>query len=174
MDARVSHSTSMPEQLPGKRRRPYVIRGTELAKGGEAINELATVCSRAPNNPPWVCQFSGYPGTVGWKTGFRYLRDEVLSGPPVSARPGRPVRCARETCVRRFDRNRHDTFHYALFGHAIGLPKSDKPCLDEAGDPVGTNGDDGSLRRSPSRQPRLPRATYQHRRRELPRRRHPR
>ena len=42
--------------------------------------------------------------------------------------------------MRRFDRNRHDTFHYALFGHAIGLPKSDKPCLDEAGEPVATNG----------------------------------
>ena len=119
---------------------PYVIRGTELAKGGEAINELATVCSRAPNDPPWVCQFSGYPGTVGWKTGFRYLRDEVLSGPPAVPGQDDPCDAPGNTCVRRFDRNRHDTFHYALFGHAIGLPKSDKPCLDEAGEPAATNG----------------------------------
>jgi hypothetical protein len=70
-----------------------------LATGGEAVDEMLTVC--APDaSTPWVCQFSAYPGTVGWKTGFRFLRDE------------------------RFDINRRHMFHYVLFAHALGLPKS--------------------------------------------------
>ena len=31
------------------------------------------------------------------------------------------------TCNRRFDRNRKDMFRYALFAHAIGLPKAEDP-----------------------------------------------
>jgi len=118
---------------------PYLIRGDGLARGGEAINELATVCTRGETDPPGVCQFSGYPGTVGWKTGFRFLRDEVLSGPEVPPGADDPCDQPGSTCVRRFDRNRNDTFHYALFAHAIGLPKSMLPCLDEAGSEVPTN-----------------------------------
>lgn len=78
----------------------YIIR-TADARGGEAIDEMDTVCARGETDPPWVCQFSEYPGTVGWKSGFRYLRDELL------------------------DSNRKDMFHYAFFAHAIGLPKSE-------------------------------------------------
>ena len=118
---------------------PYIIRGDGLARGGEAINELATVCTRGATDPPGVCQFSDFPGTVGWKTGFRFLKDEVLSGPSVPPGSDDPCDQPGSTCVRRFDRNRTDTFHYALFGHAIGLPKSALPCLDEAGTPVPTN-----------------------------------
>ena len=32
-------------------------------------------------------------------------------------------------CRRRFDFERKDFFHYALFGHATGIPKSPYPCL---------------------------------------------
>ena len=118
---------------------PYVIRGAGLARGGEAINESVTVCTRGATNPPWVCQFSAYPGTVGWKSGFRFLRDEVLSITPEPPSP-LPAGVEREdycdvpgyTCVRRFDQNRQDIFHYALFAHALGLPKSEFPCLNGA------------------------------------------
>ncbi len=85
---------------------PYIIRGEGLARGGEAINELVTVCARGETDPPGVCQFSAYPGTVGWKTGFRFLRDEVLSGPPVVPGADDPCDQPGSTCVRRFDRNR--------------------------------------------------------------------
>src|SRR5215471_9371464 len=34
---------------------PYIIRGT-LARGGESIDETATVCTRGAADPPWVCQ----------------------------------------------------------------------------------------------------------------------
>ena len=75
------------------------------------------------------------PGTVPWKTGFRFLRDEslshrtVISG--VDQGPDEAACVAAETdnldstnCVRRFDANRKDTFRYALWAHALGLPKS--------------------------------------------------
>ena len=42
------------------------------------MDELKTVCEPDPEKP-WVCQFSGYPGTVGWKSGFRFFRDEPLN-----------------------------------------------------------------------------------------------
>lgn len=106
---------------------PYIIRGAGLARGGEAINELETVCTRAPGDPPDVCQFSNYPGTVGWKTGFQFLRDAVLSGPPPLPSGDDPCEAPGASCVRRFDRSRKDTFRFALMTHAIGLPKSDMP-----------------------------------------------
>ena len=112
---------------------PYIIRGTGLAKGGDAIAETITQCTRLPGDPPWVCQFSDYPGTVGWKSGFRFLRDQVFSvtpTPPVTS-PPTPLEdyCGVPgyTCDVRFDRNRKDSFRYALFAHAIGLPKSEEP-----------------------------------------------
>src|SRR4029077_19788930 len=93
---------------------PYVVRA-DLARGGDAIDEQVTVCARGPLDPPWVCQFSAYPGTVGWKTGFKFLRDQLVNTPPalnadgsdpcdapgVNDGPGTP-------CERRFDRNRGD------------------------------------------------------------------
>src|SRR5688572_28386422 len=66
---------------PSKNAEIYLVpRGTGFARGGEAIDELtSSLCTSS--GAPWDCQFEDYPGTVGWKTGFRYLRDEVLSGP---------------------------------------------------------------------------------------------
>ena len=106
---------------------PYIIRGAGLARGGAAIDERVTVCTGAPGDPPDVCQFSAYPGTVGWKTGFQFLRDEVLAGPPIDVSGEDPCEVAGAGCVRRFDRNRKDIFRFALFAHAIGLPQSESP-----------------------------------------------
>ncbi len=110
----------------------YVIRGTGLARGGEAIDEAVTVCTPGPNASPWDCQFSAYPGTVGWKSGFRFLRDEVVVAPPAGVDCDLPG----ASCERRFDRNRHQMFHYALFAHAVGLPVDERPCLDASGQPT--------------------------------------
>jgi hypothetical protein len=145
-----------PGYDPGNEAYPYIVR--DGARGGEAIDESSTLCSRGATAPVWECQFgpqpvagastltSGYPGTVGWKTGFRFLRDEVLSGPPPPA-PGEedPCEAPGNTCVRRFDRNRKDIFRYALFAHAVGLPRSEQPCLDTAGQPVPVNDTAGGL-----------------------------
>ena len=77
-------------------------------------------------------EFAKYPGTVGWKTGFRFLRDEVLSVTPPAGEAAPPAGeefCDTPgyTCNRRFDRNRKDMFRYALFAHALGIPKSEDP-----------------------------------------------
>ena len=61
---------------------------------GDAIPE--TACSPGPTQ---TCLFPGYPGTVGWKYGFRKIK------------------------ANHFDASRKDIFHYALLAHALGLPK---------------------------------------------------
>ena len=113
------------------------VQGKDLARGGEQIDEQKTVCQRGPGDAPWVCQYPGHPGTMGWKTGFLFLRDEVLSGPAVLPGQDDPCDLPGNSCVRRFDRNRKDVFRYGLFAHAIGLPKSDQPCL-KGGQPAPT------------------------------------
>ena len=119
---------------------PHVVP-LALARGGEGIDEMVTVCTPpAGEEDPSVCQFSKYPGTVGWKSGFRMLRDQVLSGPPPAANGDDPCDAPNSACVRRFDRNRKDIFRYTLFVHALGMPKD--PCFlkDAAGNFVVENG----------------------------------
>ena len=119
---------------------PYVIRDVVpgLTRGGESFDESITVCHPADANaPPWVCQFSAYPGTVGWKTGLRGLRDAIKSQPAgldcsIPANTG----TAPDQCQLNFDPTRLDIFRYALFAHAIGLPKSTRPCLDGSLNPI--------------------------------------
>ena len=106
---------------------PYIVRGG-LARGGESMDETITVCTRGPSDPPWVCQFSN-PGTVGWKTGFRFLRDSPIGlsddACEAAERDGNPA----TVCERRFDRNRKDIFRYVLFAHALGIPR--EPCIED-------------------------------------------
>ncbi|MGE0814691.1 MAG: hypothetical protein AB7O93_15245 [Vicinamibacterales bacterium] len=130
---RVNVHFDVGDQYPQGPADAYVIRGPGLARGGEAIDEAVTVCTPGAGAPVWECQFSAYPGTVGWKTGYRLLRDEVLNPPP-----GGDDACEvpGSTCERRFDETRRDMFRYALFAHALGLPKSELACLDAAGQPV--------------------------------------
>jgi hypothetical protein len=107
---------------------PYVIPAA-FARGGEAIVE--TACDATDPK----CQYPAYPGTVGWKRGFRFLRDQILSEPlpPHPPMPGDEDQCdlRGNSCVRRFDDNRHDMFRYALFAHFLGLPVD--PCLKANG-----------------------------------------
>ena len=119
---------------------PHVIPAA-LARGGEGIDEMVTVCTPPPGETdPSVCQYRFDPGTVGWKSGYRVLRDQVLVGPPPAANGDDPCDAPNSACVRRFDRNRKDIFHYTLFVHALGMPKD--PCFlkDAAGDFVVENG----------------------------------
>jgi hypothetical protein len=86
-----------------------------LARGGETIDE--TSCATHPE-----CQFPDYPGTVGWKNGYRILRDQPLNYPTEEA-----CVLAGSSCTRRFDSNRKAMFRYALFAHALGLARPDDP-----------------------------------------------
>ncbi len=99
-----------------------------LATGGASISE--TKACPDPANPdtgkPVECatfdaaghvtaqaaipgQYPLYPGTVGWKTGFQLMRDELLG----------------------FDATEKDIFHYVLFAHSLGIPK--EPCQNPDG-----------------------------------------
>jgi len=100
---------------PGDLQTPYIVQAS-LARGGRNISETRACPDPSdPALPPVECsgplpgQYPLYPGTVGWKTGFRFLRDEILG----------------------FDRNRKDTFRYILFAHSLGMPV--EPCLNADG-----------------------------------------
>src|SRR5438874_7741370 len=114
---------------------PYIIPAS-LAKGGHSIDERVTVCTPQPSDPPSVCQFSAYPGTVGWKTGFKFLRDQVLSGPPVGPDGQDPCDAPGSSCVRLFDPSRGDSFREAMFVHSVGIPKDPCQIVDTHGDLV--------------------------------------
>lgn len=138
----ISIHFDLGEAYPNGDADEYIIRGAGLARGGDAVDEQATVCTRGESDPPWTCQYSDYPGTVGWKTGFALLRDAVIgSTPPPAAGELDPCdgpgnEGPGEGCERRFDRTRKDIFRYAFFAHAVGLPVSELPCLDEDDEPA--------------------------------------
>jgi hypothetical protein len=108
----------------------YIVRTN--AKGGEEIRER--FCE---DDSTETCRFPAYPGTVGWKIGFQLYRDQPVKadGSEFTKQNGSLDTAAMDacelsgTCRRRFDFERKDFFHYALFGHATGIPKSPYPCL---------------------------------------------
>ena len=71
-----------------------------VASGGSPISESTTCTSN--------CAFPNYPGTVGWKTGFRFIRDQ------------------------HFAYSRKDVFHYALFAHTLGIPSDANPKIPKS------------------------------------------
>ena len=86
---------------------PFVANGRNIRVHfdvNEALPETACGATQSP-----TCLFPGYPGTVTWKNGFQLIRDGgTVGGVNVAG---------------HFARNRKDIFHYALFAHALGLPK---------------------------------------------------
>jgi hypothetical protein len=81
----------------------YVIADT----GHNAIPESAILCQ---DSQAGLCQFPGQVAT-GWKNGLLYLENFAVSpntNPPVGY----------------FDPARKDSYHYVLFGHALGLARS--------------------------------------------------
>ena len=113
------------------------------ARGGEEISEQA--CKATDTNKV-NCEFPDFPGTVGWKIGLQLYRDA-----PVADNGGEiSVAQAQATWKsgqhrRRFDSARADYFHYVLYAHARGKPKSGLPCLNAgAPAPYDSNGTCGS------------------------------
>jgi hypothetical protein len=103
-----------------------------FARGGELIQEAA--CDPATDA---TCDFPDYPGTVGWKIGFQHYRDEPVGSAGEQLTPVEEQACATSlTCRRRFDRDRTGLFHYVLYAHARGKPKTRFPCLDAGGQPT--------------------------------------
>jgi len=86
---------------------PYVVPG---GTGGNAIPESVTLCS--DNGTPPLCAFPGTP-VVGWKGGFQFIKQNASvpnSTPPIP--------------LGNFQPGRGQSYHYVLFGHALGAPRS--------------------------------------------------
>ena len=100
--------------------------GATLARGGEIITERA--CDAAEP----TCQFPDFPGTVGWKVDFKFHRDWPVDneGQEFSIDPMASDYFNWNTGSHRirFDAGRRGVFHYVLYAHARGKPKS-MPCL---------------------------------------------
>jgi hypothetical protein len=136
----------------------YIIRNTTsgLARGGESLTERECV-SDTQSPPRWICQFPGYPGTVTWKRGFLALRGAFVHddehgtelNPLSPVNPGGTQADAdflsacespAGNCRRRFDRERNNFFHYVLFAHSRGIPKSSDPTSSDFHVPSSSGG----------------------------------
>jgi hypothetical protein len=103
-------------------------------RGGEVMDERA--CDMDNEH----CQFPAYPGTVSWKVGLQLYRDS-----PVNDSTGAEFQVNQQGQLvipqnwagrRRFDRNRFGLFHYLLYAHYRGRPRSEFPCLDTSQNPA--------------------------------------
>src|SRR5678815_3889074 len=102
----------------------YLVPST-LARGGEIIKEVWCTSAQAS------CQFPNYAGTVSWKLGFQVYRDfpvkddggeltyQELINPAMGA-----FNWDNGTHRVRFDHKRAGLFHYVLYAHSRGRPKS--------------------------------------------------
>jgi hypothetical protein len=82
---------------------PYII---QAGTGGNAISESAVVCSDSTT----LCQFPG-TAAVGWKEGLLFVKNNATV-------PNTNV------ALGNFQFGRKDSYHYVLFGHALGSPRS--------------------------------------------------
>lgn len=84
---------------------PYIVPAA-YAQGGNAVDESGSLLCPNETTQSGSCAFpsqSDLYSVLGWKFGFDAIRD----GDPVLGLP------------QLFSQNRKDSFHYALFGHAI-------------------------------------------------------
>ena len=90
------------------------------------------ITERACDAAEPTCQFPNFPGTVGWKVDFKFQRDWPVDneGEEFSIDPMASDYFNWNTGSHRlrFDAGRRGVFHYVLYAHARGKPKS-MPCL---------------------------------------------
>jgi len=78
-----------------------------------------TDCTDSSGNPV-LCAFPNQPGVVAWKAGLSSLKNQLLKN------DGSGDLCTDPTfltCVPRFQHGRKDSWHYVVFGHALGAAK---------------------------------------------------
>ena len=88
-----------------------------LATG--AIQEQTCTDTTDANGNPVLCSFPNQPGIVGWKGGFQFFKSQPLNYPDETS----CEQALNGPCIRRFQHGRKDSYHYALFAHAVGLPE---------------------------------------------------
>jgi hypothetical protein len=71
---------------------------------------------------PELCTFPNQAGVVGWKGGYSYFKNQL-----VETSDGNTANCLTSPpaadCQPRFQHGRKDSWHYALFAHAVGEPE---------------------------------------------------
>ena len=76
-------------------------------------------CSDLPGPPLALCTFPDQAGVVGWKGGYAYFKNQF-----VETSNGNAINCLGANpaadCQPRFQHGRKDSWHYALFAHAVG------------------------------------------------------
>jgi len=66
-----------------------------------------------------LCVLPNQPGIVGWKADFESIKSQPLNYPDEASCEA----ALNGPCIRRFQHGRKDSYHYALFAHALGLPE---------------------------------------------------
>jgi len=82
-------------------------------------------CTDILGPPLSLCAFPNQPGVVAWKGGLLFIKNQPLNYTTeadceANTPPAVPI--GPNNCVRRFQHGRKDSYHYALFAHAAGLP----------------------------------------------------
>jgi hypothetical protein len=87
------------------------------------IPEQMCTDSTDSSGNPVLCPYPGQPGVMGWKGGFVYLKNQPTNTNPDGS-TWTETECEQnlDTCVRRFQHGKKDSYHYILFGHALGVP----------------------------------------------------
>jgi len=93
--------------------------GYPAALSSGAIQEQTCTDTTDASGNPSLCEYPNQPGLVGWKDGFAFLKNQPLNYPD-------EISCEQALngpCIRRFQHGRKESYHYALFAHATGLPE---------------------------------------------------
>ena len=93
--------------------------GYPVALATGAIQEQTCTDTTDANGNPVLCSFPNQPGIVGWKGGFQFFKNQPLNYPDETS----CEQALTGPCIRRFQHGRKDSYHYALFAHAAGLPE---------------------------------------------------
>jgi hypothetical protein len=86
---------------------------------GNAIQEQTCTDTTDSSGNPVLCPYPNQPGVVGWKAGFEFLKNQPLNYPDETS----CEQALNGPCIRRFQPGRKDSYHYALFAHALGVPE---------------------------------------------------
>ena len=85
---------------------------------GSILEQTCTDTTDASGNPV-LCPFVNQPGIVGWKAGYEFLKNQPLNYPDETS----CEQALNGPCIRRFQHGRKDSYHNAVFAHAVGLPQ---------------------------------------------------
>jgi len=87
--------------------------------GTGAILEQTCVDTTDTSGNLVLCEYPNQPGLVGWKDGLEFLKNQPLNYLDETS----CQQALNGPCIRRFQHGRKDSYHYALFAHAAGLPE---------------------------------------------------